>query len=170
MWDRKDSPRERFSFRHQPPPWWPENEAWPPSRPHWRTSRGRFFRRMGCLFALVNLLVLFILSIVVVLVANGLGLLHVPGTLWWIIPLGIVLFFPGVGSLICIGRSLRRMSAPLGDLVDAAGKISQGDYSQQVPERGTPDVRSLVRVIQWNGCPLEINRRTAAGFNGRHHP
>jgi signal transduction histidine kinase len=108
------------------------------------------------MFALVNLLVLFILSIVVVLVANGLGLLHVPGTLWWIVPLSIVLFFPGVGFLFWVGRSLRRMSAPLGDLVDAAGRISEGDYSQQVPERGTPDVRSLVRAFNGMAARLKL--------------
>src|SRR5512140_2143945 len=156
MWDKKDSIHERFRFRHSPPPWWPENEAWPPSRPHWRAGRGRFFRRMGCLFGLVNLLVLFIFSIVVVLVANGLGLLHVPGSLWWIIPLSIVLFFPGVGFLIWITRSLQRMSAPLGDLVDAAGRISQGDYSQDVPERGGPDVRSLVRAFNGMAARLKL--------------
>ena len=37
-----------FSHR-QRPPWWPENEDWPPKR--WQYMRGKpFFRRMGCFF------------------------------------------------------------------------------------------------------------------------
>ena len=143
-------------FRHRPPPWWPENENWPPQGPQWRGMRRRFFRRMGCAFVLVNLLVLFVFSILVVLVANAVGLLHVPGSLGWIFPAAIVLFFLGLAFLVWIARNLRRMSAPIGDLVDAAGRIAQGDYSQQVPERGTPEIRSLARAFNGMASRLKL--------------
>ena len=118
--------------------------------------RGRFARRMGCLLVLVSLLALFVFAIVAGLVANGLGFIHVPGSLWWIIPGGIVLFFFGVGSLVWAGRSLQRMSIPIGDLVDAAGRISEGDYSPRVPERGSHDVRSLVRAFNGMAARLQL--------------
>src|SRR6266511_557628 len=45
---RHTSWRGRDMRRHRPP-WWPENEEWPPKR--WRYMRGKpFFRRMGCFF------------------------------------------------------------------------------------------------------------------------
>src|SRR6266498_6089913 len=39
-------------MRGQRPPWWPENEEWPPTRDAWRRvgSRNPFFRRIGCFF------------------------------------------------------------------------------------------------------------------------
>ena len=108
------------------------------------------------MLALVNLLVLFVFSIIVVLVANGLGLLHVPGSSWWFIPVSIILFFLGVGIIVWTGRTLQRMSAPLGDLIDAAGQIAEGDYSTQVPERGTQDMRSLVRAFNGMAARLKL--------------
>jgi signal transduction histidine kinase len=148
MWNKDDFRSMHSRFRHRRPPWWPETEEWPPKgRPSWRSGRGRFVRRMGCLFGLVNLLILFIFSILIVLVANGLGWLHVPGSLWWIIPSAIVLFFFGVAFLFWAGRTLQRISVPLSDLVEAAGRIAEGDYSYQIQERGSADMRSLVRAF-----------------------
>ena len=108
------------------------------------------------MLALVNLLVVSVFVIVVGLVANGLGFIHVPGSLWWLIPGGIVLFFFGVSSLVWTGRSLHRMSAPLGDLVDAAGRVAEGDYSARVPERGGSEVRSLVRAFNGMAARLQL--------------
>ena len=44
-------PHHPFSQRERPP-WWPENEEWPPTREAWRRvgRRNPFFRRMGCFF------------------------------------------------------------------------------------------------------------------------
>src|SRR5215212_7152421 len=45
--------------RRPRPPWWPDNEPWPPrGGPHaWRRRRARFTRRIGVLFALALALV-----------------------------------------------------------------------------------------------------------------
>ena len=143
-------------FRHRRPDWWPENQPWPPTRLPWRGRPRRFIRRIGCMLALVNLLVLFIFSIIVVLVANGLGYIHLPPTFGWFIPVGILLFIFGIGSLVLAARTLQRMSAPLGDLVDAAGRITQGDYSPRVPVHGSSELRSLARAFNDMAARLQL--------------
>ena len=63
------------------------------------------------------------------------------------------------------GRAVRRMAMPFGDLIDAAGRIEDGDYTARVPERpaGPPPVRALVRSFNGMTSRLEANeaqRRT----------
>ena len=50
----KSRREQRIQYlRGHRPPWWPENEEWPPKR--WRHMRGTpFFRRMGCFFLVFN--------------------------------------------------------------------------------------------------------------------
>ena len=143
-------------FRRPRPNWWPENEAWPPMRPpHMRDMPGRVYRRMGCFITLASLAVLFIFFLLLGLTASVLGLLHLPTSLSWFMPAGIGLLFLGLASLLWAGRGLRRISAPLGDLLEAAGRIAEGDYSRQVVERGTPEVRSLVRAFNGMAARLQ---------------
>src|SRR5215211_5647608 len=52
---RRRSAWRGHAMRGQRPPWWPENEEWPPRR--WGTMRGQpFFRRMGCIFLIFTFL------------------------------------------------------------------------------------------------------------------
>jgi two-component system, OmpR family, sensor histidine kinase BaeS len=118
--------------------------------------RSRFSRRIGCLLVLVNFLVFLLFVVGLGLVANGLGLIQVPSPLRWLIPGGIVLFFFGIGSLVLTGRGIRRLSAPLGDLMDAAGRIAEGDYSPRVAERGPAEVRSLTRAFNGMAARLQL--------------
>ena len=147
----------RVRFHHKKPSWWPENEAWPPVQSRWRASRGRFFRRMGCVIALVNLLASLVFAGLLGLVLNGLGIIHIVyQPLGWLIPVVIVLLLFAFASLITGGRGLRRISAPLGDLLEAAGHITEGDYSQRVVERGPAELRSLVRAFNDMAARLQI--------------
>ena len=111
---------------------------------------------MGCFITLASLAVLFIFLLLLGLTASVLGLLHLPTSLSWFMPAGIGLLFLGLASLVWAGRGLRRISAPLGDLLDAAGRIAEGDYSRQVVERGTPEVRSLVRAFNGMATRLQV--------------
>ena len=132
---------------HQRPRWWPEGEPWPPERPmpHFRPSR--FVRRLGCLFLLFNLGLVTFLALAAGFAAHLLGLLEIPGSFAWVIPLGILILVLMLTSLAWGGRRLRRMAAPLGDLMDAAGRVAEGDYAAQVQEQGPREVRSLVRAF-----------------------
>jgi two-component system OmpR family sensor kinase/two-component system sensor histidine kinase BaeS len=109
---------------------------------------------MGCLLTLVNLLVFIIFVVVLGLAANSLGFVRIPDPLRWLIPAGVVLFIAGVGSLIWAGRGLRHFSAPLGDLLEAAGLIAEGDYSTRVAEKGTSETRALARAF--NGMAVRL--------------
>ena len=159
MWDKNDpSPKHvHVHFRRRKPRWWPENEPWPPVQTPWRAMRGRFFRRMGCMIALVNLLAFFVFAGFLGLVLNSLGIIHITyKPLGWLIPVGIILLIFAFASLVSGGRGLRHISAPLGDLLEAAGRIADGDYSPRVAERGPAELRALVRAFNGMAARLQL--------------
>jgi signal transduction histidine kinase len=159
MADLKDSSPFRMHgrFRRERPAWWPENEAWPPARSRWRVTRGRFFRRVGCAIALVNLLAFLVFTAVLGLVLNSLGIIHIIyKPLGWVIPVGIIVLIFAFASLIWGGRGLRHVSAPLGDLLEAAGRITEGDYSKRVPEQGPAEIRSLAHAFNEMAARLQL--------------
>ncbi|MCJ7435680.1 MAG: HAMP domain-containing histidine kinase [Anaerolineales bacterium] len=147
----------RFSHR---PPWWPENEQWPPHSPrYWRRPRSPFFRRMGCLFGLFNLLgfTAFILGIGYLL--NTFGLVNIPlNSLHWLfIPLGVGFVVFVIAMMIAAGIGLRRISKPLDELLEASNKVAGGDYTVSVQEKGWPEVRSLARGFNAMTEKLQVN-------------
>jgi signal transduction histidine kinase len=46
-----------------------------------------------------------------------------------------------------VGRSVRRMFGPIGDVMEAAEQVADGDYSVRVRERGPGEVRRLGRTF-----------------------
>jgi two-component system, OmpR family, sensor histidine kinase BaeS len=143
-----------FRSSRQRPGWWPENETWPPTV---HSRRPHFFRRMGCFFILFNLFGMVVMAGIIALVGHGLGLVKFPfdpGR--WLIPIaaGILLFvFLVVGFG---GISLRRLIVPLDDLLKAAERVGQGDYSVQVQEKGPRELRSLERAFNSMAARLHI--------------
>jgi len=132
-------------YRMHRPPWWPENQPWPPSRGRFRHNP--FFRRFGCFFGLLNLIGLAFFILLVALILRTFGPVDLTALLKWVIPIGL-------GALVLIAviaalsvRSLRRFSAPLDALHEAAERVARGDYSAQVEEKGLPEVRSLARAF-----------------------
>lgn len=138
-------PYRSFRFSRQRPSWWPENESWPPVRP---MRLNRLIRRLGCLFVLFNLIGLGVLVVVIAFIARALGLVQFSFNLtWWTIPFGmtftlIVLTIMGVGGL-----GMRRVFIPLNNLLEAAGRVAEGDYTVRVPERGQREVRAAARAF-----------------------
>jgi two-component system, OmpR family, sensor histidine kinase BaeS len=57
--------------------------------------------------------------------------------------------FAGVVVVVIVGlvllRGVRRFAGPLGDVMEAADRVAEGDYTTAVPERGTREVRRLAR-------------------------
>jgi signal transduction histidine kinase len=49
--------------------------------------------------------------------------------------------------LIAVSGGIRRMTRPMNNLIDAAQRIESGDYSAQVPELGSRDIRSVARAF-----------------------
>lgn len=143
------NPHPRFSHR-QRPPWWPENEEWPPTRDSWHRVRERnpFFRRMGCFFfgfaflAFVGLLGILRFILAPFLNLEGGPPLDRPGYIVLFAFLGFMLLVFAVGWG---ARSLRRMFTPLDELYNASERVANGDYSVRVQEKGPPEIHSLMR-------------------------
>ena len=148
-------------LREHRPPWWPENEEWPPhDRRAWRTMRGRspFFRRMGCAFLLFNLIGFVLLFSISAFILNVLGVLHISGNQYsLLLPAAVIFFSLLIGALVFATRNLRRMSKPLDELVDASNKVAEGDYSVRLDVRGTPEIRSLLYGFNSMAERLQVN-------------
>ncbi len=147
-------------MRHQPPfhrsrpPWWPENEPWPPGGG--RLRHRPFFRRLGCLFIIFAFLGLVGFLSLLSLAADALGLIHAPaGDLGWVAPAGAGFFLLLVGTLGWGFSRVRRMSHSLDDLLEASRHVADGDYSFRVEERGAPEVRSLARAFNGMAARLQ---------------
>src|SRR5438876_4945749 len=50
-------------------------------------------------------------------------------------------------GFVCTARSLRRLPAPVGDVIEAVGRVADGDLSTRVGERGSRDARSLASAF-----------------------
>ena len=150
----------RPPFLHrQRPPWWPENEEWPPKR--WRHMRGTpFFRRMGCFFVLFTFFAFtgFLALLRVILAPfiefHGIPPLEQPNIVF---PFGVAGFFILIITVFLAARSLRRMSRPLDDLVDASNKVAEGDFSARVDVKGPPEVRTLLHGFNSMAERLQVN-------------
>ena len=133
-----------YRFHPQRPSWWPENEPWPPRR----RVRHPFFRRMGCLFLLFNLLGLAFLAGIVALITRWSGPVTFPSRLGqFLVPIAIGFALLVALLLVVGGMVLRRVFVPLDDLLKAADRVGQGDYSIRVPEKGPRELRSLARAF-----------------------
>jgi signal transduction histidine kinase len=57
--------------------------------------------------------------------------------------------------LVIIGRAIRRAAAPVGDLIEASGRVEEGDFSTRVAETGPGEVRALARAFNAMSARLE---------------
>lgn len=144
----------------QRPSWWPENEEWPPKR--WQYMRGKpFFRRMGCLFfgfsifAFIGFLGMLRFILAPFVEFHGPPPFDRPGGFDF--PLGLIGFFIILAAIFWGARSLRRMSVPLDELLEASNRVADGDFSVRVEERGPFEVRALLREFNSMAEKLELN-------------
>ena len=165
-----------------PPPWWPEGEAWPPTDarvPPWGWGRrggwygrGRpdrygppwprrgFFWRMALGSLLFAFFAVAAVTLAIVLAGGLLGLVGLSGDARLAALIVLVL---GVLGVRAAARSIGRVAAPLDDLIAAARQVEAGDLSARVEERGPREVRTLARAFNAMGARLETDeasRRT----------
>jgi signal transduction histidine kinase len=153
--------RKRYG-RGQRPPWWPENEDWPPKR--WgHMRRSPFLRRMGCFFfgfvgfvflAFMGLLGILRFILAPLISFPGQSPLNKPDL---IVPFGLVGFILLFFTLGWGIRSWRHMSRPLDDLIDASSRVAEGDYSVRVEEKGPPEIYTLVRGFNAMAERLQVS-------------
>ena len=125
------------------PHWWPEGEPWPPADPSriWRRRRARYFGRFVLGFGLIWTLT----AIAGATIAGGRG--RGGGVL---VLLALVVAFVAV---------VRRVGWPIGDLVAAAQRIAEGDFSVRVPAHGPPTIRAVARAFNDMAERLAIQER-----------
>lgn len=130
--------------------------------------RGRFFWRVGFFLALLFVFTVGACTLLFWFIATSLGLIqlpeHLPGLppfgtgrlfflpLWGIIPILLVLV-----GLATAARALRGATMPIGDLMEAAGRVAAGDYAARVPERGPSELRSLANAFNEMTTRLQLN-------------
>jgi len=153
--------------RHQPP-WWPAEEAWPPAGPpnrrYWHNMRGRFFWRIGCGFLLFMLFIFGGFTLLFWLIASASGVAVLSESVLAIMrTVGVVIFILSLATIVFSGRELRRAALPIGDMLDASGRVAEGDYTARVDERGPREVRALARAFNTMAARLQADdeqRRT----------
>src|SRR5262245_7053536 len=120
--------------------------------------RRRFFWRFGCLFLLLALLGCGAFTFLFWFLAVSFGQPELPAPVN-LIPRAVAvgIFFLLLGFLFVGARTLRRAIAPVGDVIDAAQRVADGDYTTRVQEGGPREVRSLIRAFNAMTARLQSN-------------
>jgi two-component system sensor histidine kinase BaeS len=125
-------------YQRRRPPWWPENEPFPPTRRSHYYGPPPFVRWIGC-FILTLGAVAFLGGGFAGAIAGGGGRIHP----FFFIPVAIVVALVAIAAF----GGVRRMARPMTDLIEAARRIESGDYSVRVAEEGSQDVQSVARAF-----------------------
>jgi len=76
--------------------------------------------------------------------------------------IGILLL--AVLGFFAVARGMRRVTRPVGDLVEAAARIQKGDYSVRVAEHGAPEIRSVAQAFNAMTAQLEVSQKQRRTF------
>jgi signal transduction histidine kinase len=130
------------------PPWWPEDEPWPPKS---AKRRGGFLRKVGCFFGVIFAL-MFAASVLGALFSDGDGRHGDGGPSW-----GFFFLILVIGGLFFAWRTVRHTAAPIADVMSAADRVANGDYAVRVETRANGEVGRLVESFNAMTTRLEVN-------------
>jgi two-component system sensor histidine kinase BaeS len=68
---------------------------------------------------------------------------------------GLLALVMVVVAVVVVVRVVRRVTAPLDGMIEAAKRVETGDYSARVPEQGPPEVRSMARAFNQMSSRLQ---------------
>jgi two-component system sensor histidine kinase BaeS len=100
-----------------------------------------------------------VVTALVSLALGASGLQFGPGQYAWIVTLLLVVLVTAVGL-----RSIRRMTGPMDNLIQAARRIEKGDYSASVSEYGPPEMRSVARAFNAMSARLKLTDEQRRSF------
>jgi two-component system sensor histidine kinase BaeS len=100
-------------------------------------------RRIALLVAVLFLLLFTTTMLTVVVATSALG--DASGDVR--LAVGAVALVLFVSAMWLVGRSVRRMFGPIGEVLEAADRVAEGDYSVRVGVRGPGEVRRLGRTF-----------------------
>jgi len=144
------------------PPWWPESEPFPPPRhPRATAMQRRWYRRMFFVFLTVLVLAITGAFTVFWALAGAIGFVrpegqpsvfdHPGAPSFFFVPLVVIVI------LVLLGRTFRNFATPVGDLIEAAGRVEAGGYDARVTERGPREMRSLAHAFNAMTARLQAN-------------
>jgi signal transduction histidine kinase len=144
----------RGRFGRGRPPWWPEDEVWPPEGASWHRVRRRFLRRIA--FLLVFAFGAFVLMSTLWFAAFG-G--HAGGDREWRGPPIFGFFIVLVVAVFVITRFVRRTATPIADVMEAAARLAAGDYTTRVTPSGSSEMRELAVAFNEMAEGLQSNEQ-----------
>jgi len=113
-------------------------------------QRARFFRRAGCVAIFVFALSLWGALSIAREAMSGLGF---PSSAIFVVAAVI-----GVaGMVLLFGSMMRGFGRPLREIMDAADRVAEGDYTARVRETGPPPIRSLAAAFNTMTTRLGAN-------------
>ena len=134
--------------RAQRPPWWPEGEPWPPKK---KPDRRRgILRKVGCFFGVMFGLMI-AASVLGAIFSDG-GGKGDGGPSWFFFFLILI-----VGVIFFVGRTVRRTAAPIAEVMVAADRVADGDYSVRVEGKANGEVGRLVESFNAMTTRLQTN-------------
>jgi signal transduction histidine kinase len=127
-------------WRNQGPPW-SKRQLW---RQNGRAGRARFFRRLA---AFAFLLLVFGIWGFASLVRLALGKLFGLSSSAAAASVPIVTLLIAFAAVFVLLRTIRRVGLPFRDVMEAAERVADGDYTVRVAESGPPPVRGLAHAF-----------------------
>jgi signal transduction histidine kinase len=110
--------------------------------------RSHFMGRIGCFFVVVVVVISSVVALLAWLIGSVLGATDSP-------VVAVLLGLLALLILARIARALRLATSPVGDLIEASGRVEAGDFSTRVPETGLREVRTLAHAFNAMSARLE---------------
>ena len=99
------------------------------------------------------------------LVASALGIVDLPQSLAVVSrAASLAALVLGALGLLLTARAFRRVTAPVGEFMDAVERVAEGDYAARVGEAGPRDVRALARAFNGMVARLQSSETERRGL------
>lgn len=135
------------------PEWWPEGEQWPPAPSRGQTTWSGFGRAMARRALLLVVVVMFVPVLIGIVIGLGLGSSE---TGWLTVGAQVVAVVAGALLVgVIAGWFFFRSWRPVRNLIAAAGRLADGDYTARVPVARPASLRPVTNSFNEMAVQLE---------------